>query len=246
MVKENPVKKKIKEGKLVLGSYCNPQRAYVIELMAEAGYDFVVLDTEHGPYFGVGNCVDAVKTAQAASITPFIRVSHNNPILIEKALEIGACGVWVPHVDSKEECEQAVKAAKFPPRGDRRGGGVAPKDWEYANEQTIVAVLPLESKKAIDNIEDTLSVQGIDLVSLSTGDITFALGHPGQSMHPEVVKVRDKVLELCQRKGLVAYAVGSPELLQYYYQKGVHVFMSETNLRKAFQDHVKELRTILS
>ena len=246
MLRENPVKKKIKEGKPAIGSYCNPQRTYLIELMAEAGYDFVVLDTEHGPYFGVEQCVDGVKTALAMNITPFIRVSHNNPILIEKALDIGAYGVWVPHVDSGEECKQAVRAAKYPPIGERRGGGVAPKDWEYANEQTIVAVLPLESRKAIENIEDTLSVQGVDLVSLSTGDITFALGHPGQPMHPEVVKIRDKVLELCQKKGLVAYAVGSPELLQYYYQKGVRVFMSEANLRKAFQDHVKELRKILT
>ena len=245
MLRENPVKKKIKEGKLTLVSYCNPQRPFLIELMAEAGYDFVVLDTEHGPYFGVEQCVDGVKTALAMNITPFIRVSHNNPILIEKALGTGACGVFVPHVDSGEEARQAVEAAKFPPLGERRGG-VAPKDWEYVNEQTIVAVLPLESKKAIDDIEDTLSVPGVDLVSLSTGDITYALGHPGQPMHPEVVSVRDRVLQLCQKKGLVAYAVGSPELLQYYHQKGVRVFMSEANIRKAFQDHIKEIRRILT
>jgi len=245
-LKENPVKRKIKEGNLVLGSYCNPQRTYLIELMAEAGYDFVVLDTEHGPFFGVEHCIEGVRTAHASNITPFIRVSHNNPVLIEKALETGACGVWVPHVESREECQQAVEAARFPPKGNRRGVGVAPKDWEYANEQTLVAVLPLETKRAIQNIEDTLSVQGIDLVSLSTGDITVALGYPGQPMHPEVVKVRDRVLDLCKNRGLVAYAVGSTELLQYYYRRGVRVFMSETNLRRAFQDHVKELRRILS
>ncbi len=241
MVTENQVKKKIQEGELVLGSYCSPDRLHIIEVMAEVGYDFVVLDTEHGPYFGVEHCLDGVKTALAAKITPFIRVSHNNPVLIGKALDLGACGVWVPHVDSAEESRQAVRAAKFPPLGDRRGG-VAPNDWDYANEQTIVAVLPLESRKAIDNIEDTLSVPGVDLVSLSTGDITYALGYPGQPMHPEVVNVRDRVLQLCQKKGLVAYAVGSLELLQYYSQKGVRVFISDPNLRKAFQDHVRELR----
>lgn len=245
-MKENSVKKKIREGVVVLGSYCIPSRPYLIEMMAEAGYDFVVLDTEHGPYYGVEHCVEGVKAAEAAGITPFIRVSHNNPILIQKALEIGAYGVWVPHVDSEEECRRAVEAAKYPPEGTRGAGGTAAKDWKFANEQTMVTVLPLESKRAIENIEGTLSVKGLDMVSLSTGDITFALGHPGQPMHPEVVEIRDRVWELCKKKGVTAYAVGSLDLLQYYYKKGVRVFMSETNIRRAFQDHVDELRRVLS
>jgi 4-hydroxy-2-oxoheptanedioate aldolase len=117
VLKENPVKKKIHQGQVVLGSYCNPLRPYLIELMAEAEYDFVVLDTEHGPFYGVEQCVEGVKTAKVSGITPFIRVSHNNPILIQKALAIGAQGVWVPHVDSASECLRAVQASKFPPDG---------------------------------------------------------------------------------------------------------------------------------
>ena len=245
-MKENIVKKKIKEGRLVLGSYCNPLRTYQIELMAQAGYDFVVLETEHGPYYGVAHCVKGVRAAEVAGIIPFIRVSHNNPVLIRKALEIGAYGVWVPHIDSEEECRQAVQASKYPPEGTRSGGGVGPREWEFANEQIMVTVLPLESRKGIDSIEEIISVRGLDMVSLSVSDLSFALGYPGQPMHPEVVNVRDQVWELCKRKGIVAYALGSQDLIQYYYHKGIRVFMSRVNLRKAFQDHVNELRRILS
>lgn len=244
-MKENIVKKKIKEGNIVLGTYCDPLQFYQIEMMAKAGYDFVVLDTEHGPYFGVEHCVKAVEAAETAGITSFIRVSCNNAVLIRKALEIGAYGVWVPHVDSKEECELAVHASKYPPEGNRGAGEMAASEWKFANEQTMVTVLPLESKKAISNIEETLSVRGLDMISLSVSDITFALGYQGQPMHPEVVKVRDHVLELCKKKGITAYALGDQDLLRYYYKKGVRVFMSSPNIRKVFQDHVNELRMIL-
>ena len=245
-MKENIVKKKIREGKLVLGSYCDPLQFYQIEMMAKAGYDFVVLEGEHSPYYGVEHCVHAVEVAEATGITPFIRISDNNPVLVNKALEIGAYGVMVPHVESKEECELAVRAAKYPPEGTRGSWGPQALEWKFANEQTMVNVLPLESRKAIANIEEILSVKGLDMISLSTGDITFALGYPNQPMHPEVVKVRDHVLELCKKKGIVAYAVGDQDLLKYYYKKGVRVFVSSVNIMKAFQDHVNELHRVLS
>jgi 2-keto-3-deoxy-L-rhamnonate aldolase RhmA len=246
VLKENVVKQKIRDGKVVLGTYCDPLNTALIELYGEVGYDFVVLDTEHGPYYGVAHCVHGVKTAEVAGVIPFIRVSHNHPILIQKALEIGAYGVWVPHVETEAECQRAVQAAKYPPVGVRGAGGKAAKQWKFVNDNTMVTVLPLESKKAIENIDRTLSVEGLDMISLSVGDITFALGYPGQPMHPEVVKVRDQVWELCQEQGVAAYVLGSFELLDYYYRKGVRVFMSSVNMRRALQEHMKKLRRLLT
>jgi 2-keto-3-deoxy-L-rhamnonate aldolase RhmA len=245
-VKENVVKQKIQGGELVLGAYCDPLNTSLVELYGEVGYDFVVLDTEHGPYYGVAHCVHGVKTAELAGLVPFIRVSHNHPILIQKALEIGAYGVWVPHVETEAECRRAVRAAKYPPVGVRGAGGKAATQWKFANDNTMVTVLPLESKTAIENIDRTLSVEGLDMISLSVGDITFALGYPGQPMHPEVVKVRDQVWTLCQENGVAAYVLGSFELLDYYYRKGVRVFMSSVNMRRALQTHVKQLRELLA
>lgn len=246
VVKENVVKRKIRDGELVLGTYCDPLNTTLIELYGEVGYDFIVLDTEHGPYYGVAHCAHGVTAAEVAGLVPFIRVSHNHPILIQKALEIGAYGVWVPHVESEAECQRAVRAAKYPPVGVRGAGGKAAAEWEFANDNTMVTVLPLESKTAIENIDRTLSVEGVDMISLSVGDITFALGYPGQPMHPEVVKVRDRVWELCQARGVAAYVLGSFELLDYYYRKGVRVFMSSVNLRRALQAHMKKLRGLLA
>ena len=246
IVQENVVKQKIRKGELVLGTYCDPLNTALIELYGAVGYDFVVLDTEHGPYYGVAHCAHGVKTAEVAGLIPFIRVSHNHPILIQKALEIGAYGVWVPHVESEAECQRAVRAAKYPPVGGRGAGGSAATQWAFANDNTMVTVLPLESKTAIENIDGTLSVDGLDMISLSVGDITFALGYPGQPMHPEVVKVRDRVWELCQEKGVAAYVLGSLELLGYYRRKGVRVFMSSVNMRRAVQAHVKQLRELLT
>jgi 2-keto-3-deoxy-L-rhamnonate aldolase RhmA len=253
------VKKKIKTGKLVLGISLPYNDFEQIKMAAQLGYDFVRFEGEHDPHYGVEHMVRAIEVADAVGITPFVRVAESNPVLIMKALEIGAYGVTIPHIESKEECELVVSAAKFPPEGIRGCSNdflrrVRPPpgvpDWKFANEQTMVIVLALESKKAIDNIEGILSVKGLDMISLSIGDISFALGHPGEPMHPDVVKARDHALELCKKYGVTPYCVDphDPEnrLLKYYYRKGVRVFTSEPSMRKAYQDHIKELHKILS
>ena len=255
--KENPVKRKIERGELTIGAYArwfvHGLDMNLIYMFAQEGYDFVVIDTEHTPYYGMEACATAVIAAEAAGITPFIRVAHNEPILITKALEIGAYGVWVPHVDSKEECEQAVGAAKYPPAGARGmsrgypadGYGYADWDkfWRFSNKETMVTVLPLESRKGIDNIEEIISVKGLGMISLSVGDIAQCLGHPGQPGHPEVMEVRDRVLALCQEKGMPVYLPGSyPKLWKYYYDKGVRTFLTGPNIRRCIRENLSNLR----
>lgn len=104
------VKKAIREGQLVFGMYSNTLHTNFIELMAKAGIDFVILDTEHNAY-GIERCTECVRAAEAWGFTPLIRVYENSPGLINKALEIGASGIVVPHVDTPELARQAVASS---------------------------------------------------------------------------------------------------------------------------------------
>lgn len=274
-MKPNPVLSKIKNGELTIGA---EQRWFIhgidmnfIGYLAQAGYDFVVIDTEHTPWYGLEACATAVIAAEAAGIVPFIRVSDPNPGLITKALDMGAYGVWIPHVDTKDDAREAVAAAKynlpgweFGARGqssDFRADGYGAyntpdlalpyqdlEKWQkFSNEETMVTALPLESKQGIDNIEQIISVKGLSMVSLSVGDITQCLGHPGQPDHPEVMQVRDRICDLCMEKRMPVYLpVGpnSPKLVKHYYDKGVRVFYGTPNIRQHFKDTMAKMREI--
>lgn len=267
-MKPNPIKEKLKNGELTL---FNEQRWFVhdndmnfIGYLSQAGFDFVVVDTEHTPWFGLEGCATAVIAAEAHGIVPFIRVSTpTDTILISKALDMGAYGVCVPHIETADQARAAVAAAKFNAPGWEFGERGFSKDMRYdgygrtcelvdreefqkfCNEQTMVVLLPMESMEGINNLEEIISVPGVDMISLSAGDISQCLGYPGQPMHPEVVKVRDKALELCQKKGMPVYMVAyEPEVYKYYLNKGVrclHVNIS-TAIRHACYNKLVDVR----
>jgi 2-keto-3-deoxy-L-rhamnonate aldolase RhmA len=243
--KENPVKRKIKRGELTLGLEqrwgVHGMEMNYVQFISQAGFDFAVIDTEHTPYYGLESCQGFVTACEAFGIVPFVRISGPfEPILVSKALDMGFYGVWVPHVVTKKDCETVVAAAKFKLPGweyGKRGvshgfhadgyGTVRDRQaWQrFCNEETMVTILPLEELEAIKNIEEIISVPGLDMISLSAGDLPQCLGYPDQPAHPEVMKVRDRVADLCLKKGIHAYCIGRPELyFKHYWDKGVRCF----------------------
>lgn len=235
--KKRSLKRAIEEGKLLFGMYSRSGCPTMIEILGYCGFDYVIIDTEHGPY-GIETAVELVRTAEAAGVAPIIRVAENNPSLIMKALDTGAHGILIPHVDTKEEAIRAVESAKYPPEGTR---GTCPsirlsryasasdwskkKIWEIANRETLVAIMPMESKEGVANIEEIISVGNIDMISLGHADISQALGFPGQFDHPIVLETREKVLAICKQKG-IAVKVALPNFseLNKWVKKGCHVF----------------------
>jgi len=269
-MRPNPVKSKIKNGELTIGAEygwaVHGLDMNIMGYLAQAGYDFVVIDTEHSPWYGLEGCVTAVMAAEAAGIVPFIRISDSFPILATKALDMGAYGVWgVPHVDTKKDIAKVVANAKYKLpdweygarghatnlRADGYGAYNTPEmleKWQrFSNEETMFAASPLESLEGINNIEEIISVKGLDMISLSVGDITQCLGHPGQPDHPKVMEVRDKICEQCMERGMPVYfpmGPSRPKLVKHYYDKGVRVFYATPNIRQHFMDTMTKMREI--
>lgn len=182
----------------------------MVEMAAYNGFDVVVIDNEHG-MLSAENIEQMVIAAEHAGATPIVRVVSSSSEEILKAMDRGAHGVHVPQVDTRQEAEQVVQAVKYPPLGKRgaafsmraaRYGTVPVSDYlRHANEQSLVCI-HIESKKALENIDDILSVAGIDVVYIGPTDLSVSLGYEGSIDHPELLKAVDVIQEAARKQGI--------------------------------------------
>jgi 4-hydroxy-2-oxoheptanedioate aldolase len=224
-VRTNTAKAKLAAGRPV--SVINPTYTApgLVELLARVGFDVIFIDCEHGPA-GWDQVEDMVRAAELANATPIVRVQTNDGPTITRALDRGAGGVQVPHVNTRADAEAAVHHAKFAPLGHRgfAGGRSAfgEKMTEYtrrANEETMVVVM-LEEVEALRNLDDILKVDHIDVCFVAPGDLAQSMGFPGQMDHP---KVQDAIDDAVGRIGAAGRAPGvlaSPATVRRYLERG--------------------------
>lgn len=180
---------------------------FVAEVMAAQAFDFLMIDTEHSPMsaYQLQTQLIALRTSRAAIL---VRVPEHDETTLMQALDLGADGVVIPHVESGGECASAVRAALYPPRGTR---GVGPRRaarltdretyFRRANDDTFVGVM-IESGPALDNIEDILAEPGLGGVIIGTEDLAASLGHLNDVRHDDVAKAIDQISERCAAAGV--------------------------------------------
>ncbi len=188
------LKKKLQAGQTVVGPFVIVPSVTMIDTLGYAGMDFCIIDTEHGP-ISVESATDLVIAAQGTGVAPIIRVGDNDERLILRALDIGAEGVQVPQINSIPDAESVVHAAKYAPLGERglsiftRAGNYFADDGEghtdRQNDETMT-VVHIEGKRGLDNLEDIMTVEGIDVLFLGPYDISQSLGYPGDVRNPIV------------------------------------------------------------
>jgi 2-keto-3-deoxy-L-rhamnonate aldolase RhmA len=156
-------------------------------VLADAGFDFVFIDMEHGAY-DMETVADIMKVARLAGIVPLVRVPDALYHLIARVLDAGAMGVMVPRVETRQTVERAVAALRYPPAGERGySTGKGNSDyrkvgiWDYARHanDNVLAVMQIERRAAIEGIDDLLSVPGVDAALIGPQDLTLSLGAPG-------------------------------------------------------------------
>lgn len=156
----------------------------VTGILGNAGFDYVVLDGEHGRN-DRAYVENHVRAACNSGVVPFVRILENNPALIQSMLDVGAHGVIVPHVDTAEDARRAVEASRYAPRG-RRGmcpacnsGGYTMDGWigktRIADDNVMIIPI-LESRKSIENVEEIIAVDGVDVVLFGPGDLSADMG----------------------------------------------------------------------
>lgn len=239
-MKENNVKRALREGGTVFGTmvveFTSPE---VARMLSAAGFDYIFIDTEHGA-FNHESVTNIIRAGRSRDLTCIVRVPDNAYHLIARTLDLGAHGIMVPRTETKEQVENMVQAAKYPPWG-RRGFGVRPiiTDYElsgakeqidFLNEDTIV-IAQIESKQAIDDIDDLLSVKGVDVALIGPNDLSISLGVPGDHMHESMIEAIQKVVDACKKRGIASgIHVRDMSVLQFWMERGMNFITCDTDI----------------
>jgi 2-keto-3-deoxy-L-rhamnonate aldolase RhmA len=231
----NTVKQALKEGKTQFGCNTSMLRSpEVPRILAAAGLHWSYLDSEHGG-FDLETLQDLIRAANQAGLCPIVRVADLQYPLVARALDCGAQGVLFPRVESAELLEKAISWTRFPPEGVR-GYGLQPTHVGYeavgmphiiahSNANTMV-VLQIETKTALERIDELLSVPRIDAVMIGPADLSISLGVAGQFEHPTLVAAIEKIRDACIRHGIApGIHMRSLKLVQYWRDHGM-LFLS--------------------
>lgn len=206
---KNQLKNALAENKYVVGPFMKLPSPAVVEIMGKGGFDYIIIDCEHGP-LDMMVAEDMIRAAHLAGMAAVIRVSENKDYLISRALDIGADGVQVPQISTREDAKRAVEAAKFTPVGQRgvcryvRAAGYSSVNKERyfseANEDTMV-IIHIEGLEGIKNIDQIIEVDGIDVIFIGPYDLSQSLGIPGQVNHENVREKMKEVILKAKKKG---------------------------------------------
>jgi len=201
-----PVREKLNSGEVAIGLFVTIGHPDVTERLSMTGLDWLLLDSEHAP-LGIETLQMMMQAMHGDSCSPIVRVPWNDQVAIKRALDIGAHGVLVPWVNTREEAEAAVAACKYPPLGIRGCGprrATLVNGWEYvgeANEKLLVAV-QIETPEAVENIDEIVAVDGVDTVYIGPVDLSMNMfGAQGKWEEPSFLAAFDRVLEAADRAG---------------------------------------------
>ena len=198
-------KEKLAQKKTLLGSWISIGHPSIAEIMADCEFDFLVLDMEHS-VIELPDAQNLLQAIEAAGIFSMVRVNCNDPNLIKRVLDVGANGIIVPMIKSKEEAEQAVRAAKYPPKGERGVGlaraqkygfGFDKYKTRYEKESVVIALI--EHYQAIENLEEILNVDGLDGTLIGPYDLSGSIGFPGKFDRPDVKILIDRYEKICKK-----------------------------------------------
>jgi 4-hydroxy-2-oxoheptanedioate aldolase len=223
------LREKWKQGIPTFGPFVGLNAPGICEILGHAGFDYCIIDLEHGA-IDLETAENMVRGANAAGITPIIRVAVNREELIGQALDLGAAGVHVPTISTAEEAQRAVWAAKFSPLG-RRGVDPAVRAaryaadgasfYEKANKETLV-ITAIESTNGIKNLPKILRVKGIDVLFVGPYDLSQSLGVIGQVRHPQVIEKIQEIIRLSRKSGVaVGLYTDTPEVAKEWVKQGI-------------------------
>lgn len=228
------LKNKLANNELTLGSWVTIGHPAVIDIMASAGFEWLVIDMEHTS-IDLTTAHSLVATIQANGMKALVRVSKNEEVIIKRILDMGADGIVVPMVKSKSDALEAIDYAKYPPVGKRGVGlfraqkyGLGFDEYKKWVNEELVIIAQIEHYEAVENIEGIITTDGIDGIIIGPYDLSGSMGYPGEYDRKDVKDSIAKVLRVCQENN---------------FPSGFHVIESDT---AKLQERISEGCTFLA
>lgn len=211
MLDRYPLHDLLVERRPALGLILNLAAPAMVEIGSLMGFDFVMIDAEHGPV-GPAEAEPMIRAAELARMAPLVRVPSSEPHIALRYLDLGAVGIVFPHVSTAEAARKCVEAVLFPPAGKR---GVAPstnaagyntrmpfKEYLKHANRVLLPMVIIEEPEAVENIDEIVKVEGLAVIVLGAMDLSAAMGHPGDPGAPAVEAAVEKVIASCKAAGI--------------------------------------------
>jgi 2-dehydro-3-deoxyglucarate aldolase/4-hydroxy-2-oxoheptanedioate aldolase len=244
------IRERLKKGDTLIGTLITIPAPEIAEIMAEVGYDWLFIDTEHGSF----NADSAQRILQAVDhrCPCIIRIPTNDEVWIKKALDIGAAGIIAPGVKSAAEAEQIVRMCKYPPRGTRgvgigraHGYGLTFREYVAAANDEIAVILQAENTNAVDSIDEIVQVPGVDAILIGPYDLSASMGKMGRINDAGVQAAIASVTECCRQAGIpLGIFADSAETAASFIEQGYTLIAISTDCLHMAQGARETLRAV--
>lgn len=198
------LKTKLQQNQLTIGSWITIAHPSIVDIMASAGFEWLVVDMEHTS-IDLAQAHILISTIQANKMKALVRVSKNEEVIIKRVLDMGADGIIVPMVKNAQEAQEAVSYAKYPPKGKRGVGlfraqkyGLGFEQYKKWVDEELVIIAQIEHIEAVKNIEEIIMTDGIDGIIIGPYDLSGSMGYPGEFYRDDVSQAIQKVLFTCK------------------------------------------------
>jgi 4-hydroxy-2-oxoheptanedioate aldolase len=204
------LKNRLRQGETTFGGWLTVANPMIAEIMAGVGFDWILIDTEHGGFSneGLQTCLVAFN---GSPTVPMVRVAWNDAVLIKQALDMGADGILIPMVSSPAEARAAVSACKYPPDGTRGFGPRRASDYGRKTDayvaqanSSVIVIVQIEHVNGVAQIDEILDTPGIDVACLGPTDLSGSAGVLRQFQHPLVVDGMTKVIRAARARQMPA------------------------------------------
>jgi 2-keto-3-deoxy-L-rhamnonate aldolase RhmA len=205
------IRHRVLSRELLSGTWLNLGSAITAEIAGLAGFDWVVVDLEHGAG-GHDSALHQLQALAGTPAAPLVRIAWNEPPRFKRVLDLGASGVVVPYVTTPEEAKQAVAAMRYPPRGIRGAASIQRasafggefEEYMSAANESLLTVVQIETEPTLDRVEEIAAVDGVDVLFVGPLDMTISMGIPQQYDHPRFRAALRKVAEASRTHGKAA------------------------------------------
>lgn len=222
------IRERVLNGEFMAGAWCNLASPLTAEMAARAGFDWILIDQEHGPGDSI-TLLHQIQAVEAWPAAPIVRITWNEMPRYKRALDLGAMGIMVPYVQDKEQAQNAVAYLRYPPQGlrgvassHRAGGFGSDFDEYYAKANAnLVTVVQVETAETINNLDEIAAVDGVDVLFVGPLDLSISLKKPKRFADPEYVEVLKKVGQAAKKAGKAAgILLPGVDLVQLVYDLG--------------------------